>query len=137
MPPLAGVLTHGPTEIKIRVAAISQLFDPLDPSPTRERDLDVHTHKFLVGWARELPREAAFTIVVEAPKEEAAKPEALRVGEAFANYFYSCADEEERDLRELYWLEVSFDRLGRARRLPIGQPNTCEAHSAHDGCSGG
>jgi hypothetical protein len=93
---------NGPNEIKIRVSAISQLFDPLDPSPMRERDIDVHTHKFLVGWARELPREAAFTIVVEAPKEETDKSEALAVGEAFANYFYSCADDEERDLRELF-----------------------------------
>ena len=75
-------------EIAIRVRTIMQLFNSLDPSPFRERDLDPHTEEFVIGWARELPAGAPFSIVVELPADEAAKPEAARIGEAFANYFH-------------------------------------------------
>lgn len=89
-------------EIAIRVRTIMQLFNSLDPSPFRERDLDPHTEEFVVGWARELPHSAPFSIVVELPPEEAAKPEAAGIGEAFANYFRLRATASERDLRELF-----------------------------------
>jgi len=92
---------HG-YEIAIRVRTIAQLFNSLDPSPFRERDLDVHTEEFVVGWARELPYGAPFTIVVQLPPEEAAKPEAAGIGEAFANYFHLRAEAADRDLRELF-----------------------------------
>ncbi len=89
-------------EIAIRVRTIMQLFNSLDPSPFRERDLDPHTEEFVVGWVRELPHSAPFSIVVELPPEEAAKPEAAGIGEAFANYFRLRATASERDLRELF-----------------------------------
>lgn len=88
-------------EIALHVRTIMQLFNSLDPSPFRERDLDPHTDEFVVGWARELPRTAAFAIVVKLPAEEAARPEAKGIGEAFANYFRHRAEASERDLREL------------------------------------
>ena len=89
-------------EIAIRVRTVMQLFNSLDPSPFRERDLDPHTEEFVVGWARELPHAAPFSIVVELPAEEAAKPEAAGIGEAFANYFRHRAEATDRDLRELF-----------------------------------
>jgi hypothetical protein len=92
----------GATEIAIRVRTIMQMFNSLDPSPFRERDLDPHTEEFVVGWARELPHGAPFTIAVELPPEEAAKPEAAGIAEAFANYFRLRAQASERDLRELF-----------------------------------
>ena len=89
-------------EIAIRVRTVMQLFNSLDPSPFRERDLDPHTEEFVVGWARELPHTAPFSIVVELPAEEAVKPEAAGIGEAFANYFHHRAEATDRDLRELF-----------------------------------
>ena len=89
-------------EIAIRVRTITQLFNSLDPSPFRERDLDSHTEEFVVDWVRELPRGAPFTIVVELPPEEAAMPDAAKIGEAFANYFAHRAENEAHDLRELF-----------------------------------
>jgi hypothetical protein len=88
-------------EIAIRVRTIMQLFNSLDPSPFRERDLDPHTEEFVVGWARELPRGAPFIIAVELPPDEVAKPEAAGIGDAFANYFRHRAQAADRDLREL------------------------------------
>jgi hypothetical protein len=104
--------TDGTTEIAIRVRTISQLFNSLDPSPFREKDLDDETEEFLVGWVSELASNAPFTIVVQLPPEEAAKPEAARIGEAFVNYFQHRADVAARELRELF-------RVGR-RSLAIG-----------------
>lgn len=89
-------------DIALRVRTIAQLFNSLDPSPFRERDLDVHAEEFLVGWARELPHGAPFTIVVELPPEEAARPEAAGIAEAVANYFHNRAQASDRDLRELF-----------------------------------
>ncbi|MCI4682819.1 hypothetical protein K9U39_04055 [Rhodoblastus acidophilus] len=89
-------------EITIRVRTVTQLFNSLDPSPFRERDLDPHADEFVTGWVRELPHGAPFTIVVELPIEEANRPEANRIREAFANYFRRCAEAAERDLRELF-----------------------------------
>lgn len=89
-------------QIAMRVRTIMQLFNSLDPSPFRERDLDPHTEEFVVGWARELPHGAPFAILVEMPAEEAAKPEAVGLGEAFANYFHNRAEAADRDLRELF-----------------------------------
>lgn len=93
---------NGRYEIAIRVRTVVQLFNSLDPSPFRERDLDPDADEFVVGWVRELPYGAPFTVVVELPKEEAAKPEAKRIGEAFANYFRHRAEAAERELRELF-----------------------------------
>jgi hypothetical protein len=89
-------------EIAIRVRTIMQLFNSLDPSPFRERDLDPHTEEFVVGWARELPSSTTFSIVVELPSAEATKSEAAGIGEAFANYFRHRAEASERELRELF-----------------------------------
>jgi hypothetical protein len=89
-------------EIALRVRTVMQLFNSLDPSPFRERDLDGRTEEFVVGWARELPKGTPFTIVIELPPEEAAKPEAAQIGDAFANYFQERADVSDRDLRELF-----------------------------------
>jgi hypothetical protein len=99
-------------EITIRVRTIAQLFESLDPSPFRERDLDSHVDEFVVGWVRDLPRGAPFTIIVQLPPEETAKPEARRIAEAFANYFRYRSLASDRDLKELF-------RVGR-RFLPIG-----------------
>jgi hypothetical protein len=102
--------SSGMTEIAVRVRLIGQLFNSLDPSPFREKDLDDRIDEFVVGWARELPYTAPFRIVVELPLEEAAKPEAAKIPEAFANYFRHRAAVARRELRELF-------RVGRQSLL--------------------
>ena len=90
------------TEIAIRARAITQLFNSLDPSPFRERDIDAGVEEFVVGWVRELPRGASFTIVVHLPPDEAARPEAGRIGEAFEHYFRYRAGVAAQRMRELF-----------------------------------
>jgi len=90
-----------PDEIAIRVRTIGQLFNSFDPSPFREKDLDVDVEEFLVGWVRELPPNAPFRIVIRLPADEAAKPEASDIGAAFTHYFRYRAQASARELREL------------------------------------
>src|SRR6516162_11958850 len=75
------------TAIEIRVEQIGQLFDTLDPFPFRERDLDKHAEEYIVGWAREFPRNRSIKIIVHAPKDELRSEQAHQLGEAFARYF--------------------------------------------------
>ncbi|MBI1204836.1 MAG: hypothetical protein GC182_20225 [Rhodopseudomonas sp.] len=96
----------------VRAHSIAQLFSSFDPSPFREKDLDAAVEEFLTAWVRELPANAGFGIVIHLPPEEAARPDAARLGEAFAHYFTYRAEVSEHELRELF-------RVGR-RFLGIG-----------------
>jgi hypothetical protein len=50
--------------IEVHVGELKQLFDAIDPSPFRDRDLDPKAEEFIVGWARDLPRDASLALVV-------------------------------------------------------------------------
>jgi hypothetical protein len=49
-------------ELKLR--EVAQLFNPLDPSPLTEKDLDRNVEEFIVSWARELPPRKELRLVV-------------------------------------------------------------------------
>ena len=98
--------------IEIRVEEIAQLFNTLDPFPFKERDLDSDAEEYIVGWARELPRERPLQILVHLPAKEAETKGAQELGEALARFFAYRADVLGRDLNELL-------RIGR-RSLLIG-----------------
>jgi hypothetical protein len=98
--------------IELRVREIRQLFNSLDPSPFHEKDLDDDAEEYIVDWARELPRDASFVIVIHLPAEEACREGARHLDEAIRNYFSYRADVGCRDLKELF-------RLGR-RALGVG-----------------
>jgi hypothetical protein len=98
--------------IELRVKDPRQLYNSLDPSPFHEKDLDDDAEEYIVGWARELPADASFRIVIDLPAEEAGKEGALHLEEAMRNYFAYRSQVIVRDLKELF-------RLGR-RALAIG-----------------
>ncbi|MBS0245852.1 MAG: hypothetical protein JSR61_04465 [Proteobacteria bacterium] len=102
----------GITTIAVRTTTIAHLFNSIDPSPFRQKDLDSGVEEFITGWVRELPASAPIEIAVHLPPDEAAKPEAARIAESFAHYFAYRAEIGEHDLRELF-------RVGR-RFLGIG-----------------
>lgn len=99
-------------EIAIRVRTVAQLFNSLDPSPFRDKDIDAGVEDFVVGWVRELPRDRPIALAVYLPADEATKPEAAGIAEAFGRYFAGRAEALRRDLRELF-------RVGR-QSLAIG-----------------
>jgi hypothetical protein len=99
-----------PAQIEIRVDDVSQLFDNLDPFPFRERDLDPAAEEYIVGWARELPREAPIAIVVHVKADGAGGGTAMEVDDALGRYFAYRADVASRELSELF-------RVGRVALL--------------------
>ena len=101
-----------PVAIEIRVDDITQLFNTLDPFPFRERDLDREAEDFIVGWARELPRDKPLRIVIHLPRHELESEKARQLEEALSRYFDYRADMVGHDLNELF-------RVGRLS-LAIG-----------------
>jgi len=52
-----------------RLGELKQLFNAIDPSPFRDKDLDPKAEEFIVGWAKELPRDATLALVVDLDRE--------------------------------------------------------------------
>src|SRR3984893_12081975 len=55
--------------IEVHVGELKQLFNAIDPSPFRDKDLDLKAEEFIVGWAKELPRDATLALVVDLDRE--------------------------------------------------------------------
>jgi len=96
------VVTPASTVIEVRVAELRQLFNAIDPSPFRERDLDPRAEAFIVDWARELPRDAPLTLLVHVERARGRDDDAAVLGEAIREYFTQRALDYRRGLRELF-----------------------------------
>lgn len=88
--------------IKIRVAELRQLFNAIDPSPFRERDLDPRAEEFIVEWASDLPRDAPLALLVLLERDAGQADEAALLGEAIHQYFKERVASSQRKLRELF-----------------------------------
>ena len=88
--------------IEVRVDRLSQLFDTLDPFPFRERDLDKDADEYIVGWAREFPRDQPLEIVIYVPEDELKSKDAAELSLALERYFNYRAEIINRDLNELF-----------------------------------
>lgn len=75
-----------PHYISLEVHDINQLFNSMDPSPFREKDLDDDAEEFIVGWAREFPPEAPVCLRVYLEQWPAQDPKEL-ITTAVHNYF--------------------------------------------------
>jgi len=98
--------------VEIRVDDIAQLFHTLDPFPFREKDLDREAEEYIVGWARELPADQPFRIIVHLPDDQSQADLARDLPEALSKYFNGRAAVLQGDLNELF-------RIGR-RSLAVG-----------------
>ncbi|QLL62287.1 hypothetical protein FKV68_12985 [Sinorhizobium mexicanum] len=100
--------------ILIRVDQVARLFNSLDPTPFRERDLDDDAERFIVEWAREAPGNLPIEIVVQLPPGDVNPDHTHAVQQAVRYNFNSRANQARRELRDL---------LGEGRRsLFIGIP---------------
>ena len=103
-------MANAVTPIEVRVENVSQLFDTLDPFPCPERDLDKDAEEYIIGWARELPRDQPITIVIHLPAGELSKQDPNVLTGALNRYFDYRAQIIVRDLNELF-------RVGRMALL--------------------
>jgi hypothetical protein len=88
--------------IKIRVSELRQLFNAIDPSPFRERDLDPRAEEFIVDWAGDLPDDRPWGLIVHLNRAPGRVDEAAELREAVHEYFAQRALAARRRLRELF-----------------------------------
>ncbi len=88
--------------IEVRVAELKQLCNAMDPAPFRERDLDPAAEDFIVGWAREIPADAALALVVHLDRPAGLPEEPAILREAIREFFSQRALQSRRRLRQLF-----------------------------------
>jgi hypothetical protein len=101
--------THADT-IYVRIHELRQLFNSIDPSPFRERDLDPSCEEFIVSWAREMPLDRSLRLEVRIDREQPPAELAAEVPHAVRSHF-----EREASLQEL-----RRRRIVREGRLSLG-----------------
>lgn len=92
--------------IELRLEELSQIFDPFDPFPLPTRDLAKSAEDFIVGWARELPRDIELRIVLHVSEQEVTSPAAVALPGALQRHFTYRAERMTGDLHEMF-------RIGR------------------------
>src|ERR1700724_74190 len=114
--------------IEVHVGELKQLFNAIDPSPFRDKDLDPKAEEFIVGWAKELPRDATLALVVDLDREAGLPDEAAVLRDAIHEFFSQRAQAYRRRLRELF-------RVGRTS-LVIGLVALASAIASGDFLAG-
>jgi hypothetical protein len=87
--------------IEVRVRELNQLFNSMDPSPFYEKELDADAEEFIVGWARELPADEPFGLVVYLDRMPGHDDAAGIVTEAVQHFFAYKTDFTRRRLAQL------------------------------------
>ena len=87
--------------IEVHVAELKQLFNAIDPSPFRDKDLDPNAEEFIVGWAKDVPREAPLALVIDLDRPAGLPDEAAVLRDAIHEFFSQRAQTYRRRLREL------------------------------------
>ena len=97
-------------QIQLELKNINQLFHSMDPSPFREKDLDLNAEEFIVSWARELSDKDKFQLKIHLADMSASSRDSREIGEAVRNYFNYRADQYALRKREL--LREGWQNLG-------------------------
>ena len=87
--------------IEVRVSELKQLFNAIDPSPFRERDLDPDAEQFITDWAREASPSATFGLAVHLERPAGLPNEPGELREAIHEFFRHRAELSRRRMREL------------------------------------
>jgi hypothetical protein len=101
-----------PQAIELRLSRLAQLFNSFDPSPFHDRDLDDDAEQYIVGWARELPRDAPLRLRLHLPREEADACDLGDVSTALHRYFSDRAEATRMELSELFRIGRTYLLLG-------------------------
>ena len=88
--------------IEVHVGELKQLFNSIDPSPFRNKDLDREAEEFIVGWAKDLPHDGTLALVVDLDREAGLPDEAAVLRDAIHEFFRQRAEGQRRRLRELF-----------------------------------
>ena len=88
--------------IEVHLSDLKQLYNSLDPTPFRERDLDPRAEEFITGWAREIPHDQPFGLLIHVDKRDATDEQIAIVRDAVRDYFAERASVTRQQLRLLF-----------------------------------
>jgi hypothetical protein len=88
--------------IEVHVSELKQLFNAIDPSPFRERDLDPDAEAFITDWAQEASPSATFGLAVYVDRPAGLPNEPAELREAIHEFFRHRAELSRHRLRELF-----------------------------------
>ena len=96
--------------IEVRVADLQQLFNAIDASAFRDRDLDPDAEEFIVSWAQDAPRGATLALLVDVHRAPGLADEPAALRDTVHRFFAYRAGASRRRLRDLL-------RVGRTSLL--------------------
>ena len=100
MPTDNGVSAHREI-ISVHLADLMQLFNPLDPSPFGQRDLDTRVEEFIVDWARESHRHRGFELRIHLARQPEQPDPEPTLGDAVRGFFQHRSRAARTRLRRL------------------------------------
>ncbi len=98
--------------IEVYVAELRNLFNSIDPSPFRDKDLDPKAEEFIVEWSKDVPIDTPLALTVHLERPAGLPDEAAVLRDAIHEFFRQSALSTRRRLRQLF-------RVGRTS-LVIG-----------------
>ncbi len=87
--------------VELNLRDINQLFNTIDPSPFREKDLDHDAEEFMVSWTREFPLDEQVVLVIYLNELPAGKDLEPMIEQAIQNYFAYRARLTQMEFRQL------------------------------------
>src|SRR5687768_16531308 len=96
--------------IEVHLREISQLFETLDPSPFREKDLDRSAEEYIVDSVKELPPTSPCALVIHLDQHPSPPDEERVVGDAIRTHF----------ARRSYFLRRNLHQLLRRGLISLG-----------------
>jgi hypothetical protein len=94
--------THGEVHrVELNLRDINQLFNTMDPSPFREKDLDRDAEEFMVSWTREFPLNEQVVLAIYLNELPAGKDFTPMIQQAIQNYFAYRARLTQMEFRQL------------------------------------
>ena len=96
--------------IEVHVGELKQLYNEMDPTPFRDRDLDPKAEEFIVDWSRETKTNLPLGLIVHLGRQAARSEDAIVLRQAVQEFFKQRALATRRELRQLL-------RLGRKSLL--------------------
>jgi hypothetical protein len=113
--------------IEIHVAELQHLFNQIDPSPPKERDLGQSVEDFIVSWAKDAPHAASFALLVYVDRLVEMKDAPTAVRDAIHTFFDRRALVTRRRLRQLFRVGRTSLVIGLvALALSVGVSSTIE-----------
>ena len=73
--------------IEVHVGELKQLFNAIDPSPFRDKDLDPRAEEFIVGWSKDLPADAQLALMVYLDRPAGLRDEPSLLKDAVHEFF--------------------------------------------------